>query len=128
MKTLKYNLGLLALRIGFAGTMLGAHGWQKLLNFSHKSSEFADPLGIGPVFSLGLCVFAEFFCSAFVAMGFMTKYAIIPLIINMSVAVFMIHKNGPFEEKEKAVLYLVGFIAIYLLGPGKYSLGKKDRI
>ena len=38
---------------------------------------------------------------------------------------FVVHLDDPFGRKEKAVLYLVGYMIIFLLGPGKYSIDKK---
>ena len=43
----------------------------------------------------------------------------------MVVAAFVVHFDDPFGRKEKAVLYLVGYMIIFLLGPGKYSIDKK---
>jgi len=43
----------------------------------------------------------------------------------MLVAAGMVHLSDPFGKKEKALLYLAMFIAIILLGPGKYSIDKK---
>lgn len=127
MESLRRNIGLLVLRVGFGGTIMIMHGWGKLVTFQERSADFPDPLGVGSVFSLGLCVLAEFFCAGMVTFGFYARWATYPLIVNMAVAAFMIHKNDPFQKKELALMYLVGFIAINLLGSGKYSLGKNDR-
>ncbi len=105
-----------------------AHGWGKLTRFNELSAQFPDPLGVGPVFSLGLCIFAEFFCAGLITFGFFTRFAVIPLIINMGVAALVIHGADPFQKKEMALLYLAAFVAIGLLGPGKYSLGKSDKV
>ena len=43
----------------------------------------------------------------------------------MLVAIFIVHLNHPFEDKEPALLYFVGFLIIFLMGPGKYSINKK---
>ncbi len=43
----------------------------------------------------------------------------------MAVAAFVVHGADPFERKEMALLYLIGFTAIALLGAGKYSVDKK---
>jgi putative oxidoreductase len=42
----------------------------------------------------------------------------------MFVAAVVVHGADPFQKKELAVLYLVGFTAIACLGAGKYALGK----
>jgi len=44
---------------------------------------------------------------------------------TMIVAAFIVHLDDPFKRKELALLYLVGFLIVLLMGPGKYSLDKK---
>jgi putative oxidoreductase len=44
---------------------------------------------------------------------------------TMLVAAFIVHLDDPFKRKELALLYLVGFLIVLLMGPGKYSLDKK---
>lgn len=119
------HIGLLILRVSFAGTMLVAHGLPKLMGFTEASSSFPDPLHIGSSLSLGLVIFAEFFCALAVVFGFKTRHAVIPLVINMSVAALLVHAQDPFAKRELAFLFLFAFIAIFLVGPGKYSLDKK---
>ena len=63
------DFGKLILRIGFGATMLLAHGWPKLANFSQSMNTFPDPLGIGNSLSLGLAIFAEVLCALLVALG-----------------------------------------------------------
>ena len=43
----------------------------------------------------------------------------------MAVAVLVVHVNDPFKRQELALLYLAGFAAIALIGPGKYSIDKR---
>ena len=43
----------------------------------------------------------------------------------MFVAAFIVHFDDPFKNKELAILYLVGFLIIFLMGPGKYSIDRK---
>ena len=99
------------------------HGWPKLSKLiSTGEFKFADPIGLGPEISLIAAIFAEFVCSILIVMGYKTKLASVPLIFTMLVAAFISHGSDPFSNKEKALLYLVGYLAILLLGPGKYSL------
>ena len=95
------------------------------MNLISGNTEFANPFGIGQAPSLFLAVVAEFICPVLIIIGFKTRWAAIPTAITMFVAAFMIHSADPFNVKEKALLYLVTFIAIMLLGPGKYSVDKK---
>lgn len=116
-----FNLGTLVLRLGMAGLVI-PHGFDKLTHFGAYSKQFMNFLGLGQSVSLGLCIFAEFFCAALVLIGLFSRWASIPLIINMVVALFMAHKGLIFSEGEHAALYLVGFIVILILGPGKISV------
>lgn len=115
------SLGLLILRVGFAGTIAFRHGLPKLMAFSYKMNTFPDPIGIGSTASLSLVVFAEFLCAILVLVGIFTRYSVAPLIITMAVAFFVIHGADPFAKKELAFLFLVGFSAIFAAGPGRFS-------
>ena len=90
-----------------------------------EEPSFGDPLGIGEVPSLFLAVIGEFACPILLILGFKTRLASIPPAITMMVAAFIVHANDPWGRQEFPLLYLVGFIAIFLLGSGKYSLDWK---
>lgn len=113
---------ILLLRIAGGGFML-AHGIPKLLKlFGSEPIQFADPFGLGPAFTLGLTVFAEVLCAAFILIGFKTRAATIPLIITMLVAALVIHGADPFKKKELALIYLAIYGALFFFGSGKYSV------
>ena len=116
------SLGILILRVCVGGMLLFGHGWGKLFGFAEKAGVFPDPLGVGSAMSLGLVVFAEFFCSIALILGFATRLAAFPLVINMLVAVLVIHSDDPWGKKEFALLYAVPFITLLFAGGGKYSL------
>ncbi|HEU4555191.1 MAG TPA: DoxX family protein [Chitinophaga sp.] len=114
------HFSLFLLRLVFGALML-THGWPKLMNFASLSHKFPDPLHVGHTASLGMVVFAEVFCAVFVILGLLTRLATIPLIICMSVAIFMIHTHDPIDIKEKAIAFLTVFIVLLFCGPGKVS-------
>lgn len=119
--TILKNLALLILRVS-VGLMMATHGWAKLSDFSAKLQTFSDPIGLGPALSLQLVIFAEFFCAIFLAIGFLTRLSLIPLIIVMLVAAFIAHGDDPFSAQEKSLLFLTVFVSLFLLGPGKWSV------
>lgn len=102
--------------------MIMTHGWGKIANFSENLNVFPDPIGLGPAVSLQLSIFAEFFCAILVALGFMTRWALIPLILNMAVVVLVVHSADPFGVKELPLVFLISFLVLLLTGPGKYSM------
>ena len=117
------DIALLLLRFTVGSMMLYSHGWRKLMKFfSDDPIGFADPIGLGMLTSLVLVVFAEVFCSFLLIIGLGTRLATTPLMITMLVAIFIIHWDDPFSKKEFAILYLVPYIVIFLMGPGRYSL------
>lgn len=125
---LKDNLpdfGLLFLRMSVGLFIVFGHGWGKLLNFGTMSTQFPDPIGLGSTVSLVLVVFAEVFCGLAFALGLVTRFSALPLIIFMLVAATVQHADDPWQKKEFALLYLIPFVTVFLSGPGKYSL---DRI
>ena len=119
------DFGLLLLRVMAGGGMLYAHGWSKLVNFGDKMDSFADPLGIGPTFSLILVVFAEAICSTLVMLGLWLRVSTVPLIIAMGVVVFMVKSGDPFGEMELALFYLAAFTTLFCTGSGRFAV---DRI
>ncbi|MEL6720192.1 MAG: DoxX family protein, partial [Bacteroidota bacterium] len=93
------DIGLLLLRLTFGGLMIINHGWGKMMKFFDDAPiKFADPFGIGETPSLALTVFAEVACAVLIIIGFLTRWATIPLIITMLVAAFIIHINDPFKK------------------------------
>lgn len=119
------DFALLFLRATTGAFMLIAHSVPKLnLLFSSGEISFPDPLGIGTFPSLILAIFAEFFCSLLLISGFLTRASLIPLIITMIVAAFIHHAADPFALKEKALLFLVIYVFLFITGPGKYALNK----
>ena len=114
------SVAILILRLAFAG-MLMTHGWGKLSNFEATAQGFE---AMGGVIAVYLVVFAEFFCAMGVIVGLLYRLALIPMIINMSVAFFIAHGARLTGEQngESAFLYLAVFVALILTGPGKYAI------
>ena len=98
---------LLVVRIVF-GILMMNHGIDKWANYQELSTVFPDPLGIGSPLSLGLAIFGE----------------LIPMIFTMCVAFFIVHGNDPFAVKELAFVYLVVFVLMYIIGPGKFAVDR----
>jgi putative oxidoreductase len=115
------SFGLLILRIGFGGLLL-THGYDKMVHFNEMSQQFIPFMGLSPSVSLGLLIFAEFFCSLFVIVGLLTRFACVPIIIAMSVALFMAHGGDITGKGQAATLFLLSFLTILFTGPGKYSM------
>jgi putative oxidoreductase len=121
-----FALGTLILRVGSGFLLMFNHGYAKLTNFPDLAQKFGDPLKIGVTTSLSLAVFAEFFCATLIILGLLTRLAAIPVVILFSVILYKVAKNisAGAGGGELAALFLVCFLSILLLGPGKYSLDR----
>ncbi|AWH85293.1 DoxX family protein [Flavobacterium album] len=120
--TIVYDTALLLVRITVS-CLIMSHGLQKLtMLLGPDEVQFPDPLGIGPVPSLILAIFAEVVCSFLIILGFATKLSCIPLIVTMLIIVFNVHSADPFEAKELPIMYLLLFIVFFVTGAGKFSV------
>ena len=114
---------LLIVRVVF-GVMLMNHGIDKWANYQELSAVFPDPLGIGSPLYLGLAIYGELACSMAFIIGFLYRLAMIPMIFTMCVAFFIVHADDPFAVKELAFVYLVVFVLMYIVGPGKFAVDR----
>lgn len=118
------DLGLLILRF-FSFAFMLTHGWPKFQKVVVGNFQFRDPLNLGSGASLGLAVFAEFFCSILIMLGLFTRPALLFNALTMIIAGFVVHASDSFQKKELALLYLVISVALLFTGPGKYAIDKK---
>jgi putative oxidoreductase len=118
------SFALLLLRLGAGSLLMINHGLSKLTHFAQSAHKFGDPFGIGSTTSYSLLVFAEFFCTAFVILGLFTRFACIPLVIAMAVALFWAHSGDFYGKGELAGLFLTCFVVLLITGPGKISVDR----
>ena len=124
------NLGLLALRLWLGLSLLLLHGWGKLSNYQQTAATFPDPLHVGTKLSLGLAIFGEAAGSVLIVLGLFARFGALACAINMAVAFCLVHKlalSGTFNG-ELAFVYLGGFVALFLAGPGRFSLDARAAV
>ncbi len=119
--TFSSNLSALILRVGFGVLMIPNHGYVKLVEFSERKNNFISFMDLGSTFSLTLAIFAEFFCSLLLIIGLFTRLAILPLLIT-TLVIFSVHNWELFGKYELATSFFVAYLAIFFIGPGKFSL------
>lgn len=123
-KSSQVDVALLIIRVGVAILML-THGIPKLqMLLAGGEIQFPGVMGLSPVISLALAVFAEVLCSILILIGLATRLATIPLIITMLVAVFVFHLNDPFANQELGLLYLFLYLPLMILGSGRFSVDR----
>jgi putative oxidoreductase len=116
-----FNFAILVLRLG-VGILMMHHGYQKLTNFNGTVDYFPNFLGLSKSVSLSLDIFAEFFCSMFLILGLFTRLAVIPIMIAMGVALVHAHDLDVFGKGELASHYLIAYVVLLFVGPGRVSV------
>jgi len=117
------SFAALMLRLG-GGLLMIPYGFNKLTHFSELSQRFTDPFHIGHATTLGLVIFAEFFCAVLVTAGLLTRLAVVPLIIEMGIAFGKLHNWDWQDSGQKACMFLCIYLALLFTGPGKVSLDR----
>ena len=121
IKPFSIDAGVLLLRL-FSGLFMMHYGWKKFTGFAERAQSFPDPFHIGSPASLGLTIFGELICPVFIVLGLFTRLSLIPSIITMLVATFYAHAGQSIIEREHAISFLIPYLAIFLIGPGRYSI------
>ncbi|PKF76140.1 DoxX family protein [Chryseobacterium sp. PMSZPI] len=113
---------LLVVRV-FVGFAMLSHGFPKLqMLLAGGKIEFFDFMGMGPVVSLVLTVFAEFVCSILLILGLFTRVSLGFLVFTMAIAAFFVHGADPFEKREMSLIYLSVYLLLMVCGAGKFSV------
>lgn len=123
------DVGLLLLRLWFGVSLFLKHGWEKPTRFSEMAAHFPDPIGIGAVPSLVIALIADAVCSLLVVIGLATRPAALFTALNILVAWGLVHHFEFFghsaDHGEVCFLYIGGYLALFFMGPGRYSLDAK---
>jgi uncharacterized membrane protein YphA (DoxX/SURF4 family) len=92
---------------------------QKIVDYAKWLTDlnFPSPLFMG---YLGKAI--EFVAGIFLLTGFLTRLAIIPLIVTMLIICFGMGKGKIFMEDQHPFLFVLLFLVIFFTGPGKFSL------
>lgn len=130
------QLGITLLR-GIIGVVFLAHGLQKIGMGMPEVAAFMEQTGMPmPMASAILVTAVETLCGLALLLGFVTRWAAIPLAINMLVAMTVVHLPAGFflpNGIEYTLTLLAACVAISLLGPGAFALdnvlfGSRDQV
>lgn len=118
-------LGPALIRVTLGVVFMGT-GWGKLHSLDNVTSFFTDLHLPAPHFQAILVSSTEFFGGLAILLGLFTRLAAIPLAITMVVAI-LTAKRGDIDGVQTLLgfeewSYLVMYVALVVVGPGKLSL------
>ena len=124
----RINVGLLLLRVFSGYLILVNHGFGKITAGPSRWEKLGgamESFGIDffPTFWGFMASFSESFCGLFLVLGIFTIPASFLLSVTMFVAAYGHVIDG--ENAEKAFVFGAIFLAVMIMGPGKYSLDRK---
>ncbi len=125
--SLRYNIGLLVLRVSVSAIMIIVHGLPKLLNPSPFIQHIAKEGIAMPLVSGYLAISAETVFPLLIIAGLFTRISAFIAAVNMFIAAFVLHimiNGDPFAKWEKALLYMIIFAALAITGPGEWNVKK----
>ena len=111
----------LILRIGLALIFI-QEGYSKISDVAGTMHFFAM-IGLTSVFWVYFVGYVEFLGAILLLVGFLTKPVCVALVIDMAIVVWGLGgKGGLFWGHSYEFFLLLSLVAMYALGPGKYSL------
>ena len=113
---------------GTIGLVFASTGWGKVHNLDKVTAFFTELKIPMPHLNAIVVGWSELICGSLLVLGLATRFAVIPLIISMIVALLTairpdIHGFLDLVAKDEW-LYMMVLMAIGILGPGKASIDK----
>ena len=119
------SVGLIALRLAL-GIVFIRHGWMKLTAMDGVVQMVANIGFFAPTFWAWVLALVEFVGGIMVLVGFFPKLAAKFLIIDMVVALLLVHAQMPYQSAELPIALLGGLLALLGAGAGNWVVSKKD--
>ena len=119
-ESLGTQIAMFILRVLFGGLIM-YHGCRKILAFDEVYPWFPDPIGLGSSVSFVVVVAIEILFGLCIAVGFLTRLAVIPVLFTMAVAFFIAYSRFQFMDREVSFAYLLLSGVVFLAGSGRYS-------
>jgi len=124
------DMGILALRVFVLGALFLKHGTPKLFHFHEElmweNVGYPSVFHLGSVNTLLIAAFADGICTVLALVGLATRWAVAFTFCSLAVGWGVVH-GFAFSGQEGRIaetisLYMVACLAIFLLGPGRYSI------
>jgi putative oxidoreductase len=120
------DAGLLVLRVLVFLILFVKHGWEKVFTFSAVVARVPDFLHIGVAPMIFLAAISDVLCAFLLVFGLATRWAcawsFVVLFVAWSLRDHFSFLGRGGDHGELTVLYLAVLIAVFITGPGRYSI------
>jgi putative oxidoreductase len=116
------NVGLFLFRVSLGLIMAFSHGLGKIpvkASFVGFVAKIGFPMPELFAWAAGL---SELVGGFLVAIGLVTRLSSLSLAVTMAVAGFLAHASDGWAKQEFPLVYMICFLFIFFVGPGKYSI------
>jgi len=123
------DLALLLLRVWLGASLLMLHGIGKIPRLMADEVRFASVAGLSPTVSLALAVLGEVVAPVLLILGLGARWAAGLSAATMLGAFVVGHGMALSGERsgELPFIFLAGFLALVIAGPGRYSIDGRAR-
>ncbi|WP_212004006.1 DoxX family protein [Chitinophaga sp. HK235] len=116
------NYALLAFRILLAFELFRVHGMKKFRVENGQKEHVPNPLHLPEKINGLVATFADTVVPFLIALGLVTRIAILPTISVTAIGYFVVHRKDSLEIKDVPYMYTLSLLLLLVLGPGRYSI------
>lgn len=131
MKQIKLDLGKLLLRLGVGGLML-FHGIHKMINGFQGIKDLLSANNLPEILWIGVPI-GEILAPLCILIGVFTRISALLVAITMFFSIYLAHAAEVFQLGQSGapvielnLLYLLGALALFFIGSGRYALYKRE--
>jgi putative oxidoreductase len=131
MKQIKLDLGKFLLRLGVGGLML-FHGIHKMINGFQGIKDLLSANNLPEILWIGVPI-GEILAPLCILIGVFTRISALLVAITMFFSIYLAHAAEVFQLGQSGapvielnLLYLLGALALFFIGAGRYALYKRE--
>lgn len=113
------NYALLGFRLLLCFEMIRVHGLKK---FGNEAEIVPNPLNLPTKINQILASFSDIVAPIFVAFGFATRLAVLPILGVTLIGYFVVHRQDSASKRDIPFMYSLCFLFILFVGAGKFSV------
>jgi len=115
-------MAVLVFRILLSLELIIVHGLKKIGVGIPVAETIPNPFHLPTELNNYMAIAANLFFPVLVAFGFFTRIAVLPILAVTLSGYFVVHAHDSLLVRDIPFMYSLGFVFLFLTGPGKYSI------